>query len=237
MYTAIFKEFKKTEWNEDQIVPEFGFEIIKDGVKSLFSRARIISFTFEEFTYRYNSRGRANDSIAAIGKIQKDSIYHGERLIDKISLIIFPDEIPYATSEFNLVASESRPLLIVRVPSNDFDFMKENIGIRPFYMDVYLKNLYSIYKEEKGAITISQLLQEGNAPKRLEWLPFDDSSFEENLLEGLGRYVFDPISIDDLDDKGIARLERKCREYPNDGVGETTYSIIFGSNNRDVRCA
>ena len=93
-------------------------------------------------------------------------------------------------------------------------------------MTIILQNIYSLYREKREIESTAQLLEGLHTPRRLEWLPFD--SITENNLEGLGRFTFDPISIEDLDDKDRARLEEQCVQYPNSGVGKTTYNIVLG---------
>lgn len=226
MYTAIFKEYRPTEWDDYQIVPTFDFEITKDGVKKVYSGGRSVSFIFEKFTYSYSSRGRAGDQILAIGKIKRDSLYYGENLVEKIDLVIEKSaENSEATSDFYLFSSDSAHLSMY-IPADDFDFLKKNIGLSPVHMTILLQNIYSLYSAERKIDSTAQLLEGLHAPRRLEWLPFD--SIDENNLEGLGRFTFDPISIDDLDDKERARLEGQCVQYPNGGVGKTTYNIVLG---------
>lgn len=62
-------------------------------------------------------------------------------------------------------------------------------------MTIFLQNFYSLYSAERKVDSTDQLLEGLHAPRRLEWLPFD--SIDKNNLEGLGRFTFDQISIDD----------------------------------------
>jgi hypothetical protein len=226
MYTAIFKEYRPTEWDDYQIVPTFDFEIEKDGVINFFSGDGLVSLIFEKFTYSYSSRGRAGDQISAIGKIKSDSLYYGESLVEKIDLVIEKSaENSETTSDFYVFSAETARLSM-ELPADDFDFLKKNIGLSPVNMTILLQNIYSLYREKREIESAAQLLEGLHTPRRLEWLPFD--SINMNNLDGLGRFTIDPISINDLDDKDRARLEEQCVQYPNGGVGKTTYNIVLG---------
>lgn len=226
MYTAIFKEYRPTEWDDYQIVPMFDFEITKDGVKKVYSGGRPVSLIFEKFTYSYSSRGRAGDQILASGKIKRDSLYYGESLVEKIDLVVEKNaENSEATSDFYPFQSDKAQLNMC-MPADDFDFLKKNIGLSPVHMTTLLQNIYALYGAERKINSTAQLLEGLHTPRRLEWLPFD--SINKNNLEDLGRFTFDPISIDAFDDKERARLEEKCLQYPNGGIGKTTYNIVLG---------
>lgn len=196
-------------------------------LRKFFSGDGLVSLIFEKLTYSYSSKGRAGDQIFAIGKIQRDSLYFGESLIEEIDLKVeVVAENLEATSDFYLFRSESKAHLYMYIPSIDFDFLKESIGLRPVHMTIILQNIYSLYREKREIESTAQLLEGLHTPRRLEWLPFD--SIDKNNLEGLGRFTFDPVSIDDLDDQERARLEEQCVQYPNGGVGKTTYNIVLG---------
>ena len=216
MYKAIFKQYRKIEWDETQQVPIFDFLVEDNGNEKNLSLAHGINITFKDFIYSWSSRGRGHDYITATGIIGKNYLYSGKENIENFSLRITNGGVEPLSSGMDYYRSESRVQVDVEMPEESFEFLKSNIGIRDFYMNAYLMGLYSIYKVSDGDFKDYEPLQ------LIEFSPFILGE-----LEFFGEYRV----LNDSDFEGDAEeLKILARDaYPNGGIGKFSYQLIFGS--------